>query len=293
MKLQTLALVFTLLYSPSCSAEAFGSDAATYVQGLQRADGGFCFNEKTSKEESGSTVSATSAAIRALKYFDGKIQNRDACRKFVDSCFDEDSGGFADRPGGKVTLNSSSLGLIAASDLHMETKKYKRITLSYLAREAKTFEDVRIAAAAFESVHELPPLGSKWLQNIEILKNSDGSYGEADGKTRQTASALVTELRLGQTIENRKEILKIIREGQRTDGGFGKENVPNSDLESCYRVMRAFHMLGEKPDCNAMRRFIDTCKNSDGAYSFSPGQKSNVVATYFAGIILHWMRRSS
>jgi hypothetical protein len=53
--------------------------------------------------------------------------------------------------------------------------------------------------------------------------------------------------------------------------------------------MRAFHMLKEKPDVVTLTRFIASCRNADGSYSVAPGQNGNVSATYFAGIILHWL----
>src|SRR5947209_3808607 len=44
---------------------------------------------------------ATSAAIRAIKYFGGDLLDREAVAKYVKRCYDEQTGGFSDRPGGK------------------------------------------------------------------------------------------------------------------------------------------------------------------------------------------------
>ena len=43
--------------------------------------------------ESKSSLRATSAAVRALKYFGGKTPNVDKCRAFVTACHDKASGG--------------------------------------------------------------------------------------------------------------------------------------------------------------------------------------------------------
>ena len=63
-----------------------------------------------------------------------------------------------------------------------------------------------------------------------------------------------------------------------------------SDLETTYRVMRAFMMLKDRPsDVNGLRRFIARCRNTDGGYGVAPGQPSTVGGSYFAAIIRHWL----
>jgi hypothetical protein len=91
-------------------------------------------------------------------------------------------------------------------------------------------------------------------------------------------------------VGHRDRVIKIIRGGQPKDGGFGKGDADGSDLETCYRVVRALVMLKARPaDVKGLRRFIDRCRNTDGGYGISPGQPSSAPATYFAGIILHWL----
>jgi prenyltransferase beta subunit len=81
----------------------------------------------------------------------------------------------------------------------------------------------------------------------------------------------------------------VLKKGQRADGGFGKEQSKTSDLETSYRVMRAFVMLKDKPDVERCRSFVAQCRNPDRGYGVAPGQTSSVAATYFASIILHWL----
>ena len=51
-------------------------------------------------------------------------------------------------------------------------------------------------------------------------------------------------MRLGGMPKDPALVLKVLREGQRLNGGYGKEdNEMASDLESTYRVMRCFMML--------------------------------------------------
>jgi hypothetical protein len=84
--------------------------------------------------------------------------------------------------------------------------------------------------------------------------------------------------------------VQALKKGQRPDGGFGKEKAETSDLESTYRVLRAFVMLKEEPnDVAALQRFIDKCQNADGGYGVAPGQPSSLSATYYAAITQHWL----
>ena len=39
-----------------------------------------------------------------------------------------------------------------------------------------------------------------------------------------------------------------------------------------------------------VRSFVAKCRNSDGGYAAAPGQPSSVNGTYFAAIILHWLK---
>ena len=48
-----------------------------------------------------------------------------------------------------------------------------------------------------------------------------------------------------------------------------------SDLETCYRVMRCYHMLNSKPNvATNWRMFIAGCRNDDGGYGVAPGKST-------------------
>lgn len=285
-----LVILFALCLSvPAAIAQTTEERAATvrYLQKLQDKSGGYCF---TTKHDKPATVSATSAAVRALNYFGGEVDRPVVTRQFVNSCFDSISGAFFDTPDGKEGVSSTALGILAAADLNMPMKKFSQPALNYLVYKCNGFEDIRIAAAGLEALHELPPKGCTWLAELAKIQNPDGSFGRDDGIARDTGGAAVAILRLGGLLRDQKKIVQFLKEGQRADGGFGKKGVTTSDLETSYRVMRAFHMLNAVPsNVPAMRKFISACRNEDGGYGFAPGQPSNAAGTYFAGIILHWL----
>ncbi len=149
-----------------------------------------------------------------------------------------------------------------------------------------------MAAAALETLGARSGRQEEWLRLVGEGANPDGTFGRGDGVARETGSRAVTVLRLGGRLDRRERIRKAIRDGQRPDGGFGKENAPGSDLESTYRVMRAFMMLGEDPKSAARcRAFVDRCRNADGGYGVAPGQVSTAAGSYFAASILHWLHK--
>jgi hypothetical protein len=128
------------------------------------------------------------------------------------------------------------------------------------------------------------------VEQVAKLRNADGTFGKGDGQARDTGSAAVVLLRLAGKVDHADQVLKTIKAGQRADGGFGKADAAGSDLETSYRVMRAFWMLKEKPaEVEKLRAFVAKCRNDDGGYGVAPGQPSTASGTYFASIILHWL----
>jgi hypothetical protein len=272
---------------------------------LQKDNGGFALE----KSAEAATVPATSSAIRALKYFGGELKQKEACAKFIMSCYDRSVGGFAPAPGGKPDVRTTAIGAMAAVELGVFKDDDVQACMRYLTEYAKTFDDIRLAAAAYEALQKrqpesdvavasLPP--RHWVEEIKKLQNSDGTFGSGGNVARDTGGAAVALLRLSAPLEPREAIVKAIKTGQLADGGWGKDlprdgskdepkEGPRSDLESTYRVMRAFHILGERPNVTAVQAFVAKCRNENGSYSVQPGQPGSLSATYYAGIILHWL----
>lgn len=288
-----LAVCLTLLWQPAwCLAEQPSAEkiqaTIAYLQKLQTREGSFL---PTADAREG-TLRATSAALRALKYFGGSARDLESCKKFVASCFDRQEGGFRDRPGqGKVDVPTTAVGIMAVVALALDLKPYAEPVRNYLSRQARGFEEVRIAAAGLEAI-KARPSSDDWLKLLQRMKNNDGTYGKGDDQARATGGATAAWLRLGGKLsaEEKSAIVKALKAGQQADGGYRKQDARQSDLETTYRVLRSFHMLGEVPDVARVRAFIARCRNADGGYGVSPGQSSSVSATYFAAVILHWLK---
>jgi hypothetical protein len=194
-------------------------------------------------------------------------------------------------PGGKPDLFTTAVGVMAVTELKMPTDKVSAGAVKFLSENAKNFEDIRIAAAGLERLNEKAPNAKAWLADVGKLQNADGSFGKGPGQARATGGSVVTLLRLGGDVADRAALVKILKDGQRRNGGYGKDdNEIASDLETTYRVMRCFVMLKASPEnVEGMRSFVAKCRNEDGGYGMTPGEPSNVNATYFAGIIRHWL----
>jgi hypothetical protein len=262
-----------------------------YVKRLQTLGGGFLSEmpDPKSNKLNKANLRATSSAIRALKYLGSEVPNLEVCKKFVASCFDKNSGGFADMPGGKVDVFTTAVGIMAVAELGMPAEPYHAGAVKYLKDNVKTFDDVRIAVAGLERIKEPPPRKTEWL--AETMKLTIPPVAEQpNARARMVASQVVSLLRLGETPKDTASIIKDLQAGQRGNGGFGKDESPKGDLESTYRVMRAFVMLKARPaNAESLRNFVHKCRNEDGGYAVSPGQPSSVSGTYFAAIIMHWL----
>ncbi len=238
------------------------------------------------------SLRATSSAVRALKYLGAEIPNKDKHAAFVLKCFDPKTGSFADMPSGKADLASTSIGVMAAAELDIPHEKYAK-AMDYLKENAKTFEDVRIGAAAVEAwgVKDCPFKLDEWFD--VAVKEAKRPIGEPkDGGARISGSYAAMVLRLGHKLpENNAALIDLIlSSGQRDDGGWLKAGEKASDIESTYRVMRALMLLKEKPkDVKKLREFIESHHNKDGAYATKPGDKSNMSGVYYATIITKWL----
>lgn len=272
-------------------------DTLRYVHSLQQPNGGFAPALPEGDAKPTATLRGTSAAVRAMKYLSGLSAAKDAVpnagktAEFVLSCYDPKTGGFADTPGGKPDVYVTAVGVMAAEELDIVKAKFAK-AMDYLKENAKTFEDVRIGAAAVEAwgVKDCPFELDEWFKIAEahLAKVSDDA--PKNGGARDMASAAAMLLRLGRTPPAAAAAAKTLAEGQREDGGWGKKDAKASDLETTYRVMRAFHLLKEKPkDVAKLREFLDKCRNRDGGYGTAPGEKSGVGGVYFATIVTKWL----
>jgi len=181
---------------------------------------------------------------------------------------------------------------MAVVELKMPTERAQS-ALKYLETNAKSFEEIRIAAAAFETVGHVSARKDAWLKEIHKMQNADGTFGKGAGQARATGGAAAAVLRLGGKLAYQEKVLQVLKQGQRKSGGFGKDDTGDaSDLETTYRVMRSFMMLKSRPDdVPALEKFIAKCRNADGGYGVTPGDPSSVSGIYYAAIIRHWLSK--
>jgi prenyltransferase beta subunit len=287
---------WVFLWSIVCLGPAWGQTAeekkgtVAFLRALQTADGGFAPMPTGPGGVAQGSLRATTAALRGLKYFGGAPRDRDGCIRFVHSCFDGESGAFRDQPSvkGKPDVVVTAVGLMAVTELKMPGDHAR--AFKFLEDHAMTFEEIRMAAAGFESVEAKPATADRWIAQLVKLRNPDGTFGQGDDRVRFTGGAAAALLRLGATIEHRDDVIKLLKTGQRADGAYGKEGSAASDLETSYRVVRSLRMLKEKPaDVGKCRAFVARCRHADGGYSVGVNGTSTVSGTYFASIILHWL----
>ena len=282
------ALLLALVLPLSLTAQPAADKKATiqFLVGLQQPDGGFVASPGDAKAKS--SLRATSAAVRSIKYLGGEVPNLDKVRAFVASCHDPESGAYADAPGGKGDVTLTAVGIMAAAEL--EKARNFGPSVAYLAKSAESFEQKRMAVAGMEAAGKFDPVIKTWFAEIREHKNPDGTYGTDEIKTRQTGSVAAMFLRAGEKLpdDERKAVLTALQAGQRPDGAFA--GAKGTDLETTYRVMRAFHLLKEKPkDVARLKEFIGKCRNADGGYGVAPGQPSTVGGTYYAAVVGKWL----
>ncbi len=302
MRLVSFALVLLLPAASSAQTEEMvkaierklaNDRTAKWVLEQEAPDGGFYLAPQDPKSDAKPVPSlrATNGAVRALKYLGFPLLKgeRDKHAAFVLKCYDPKTGAFAE-PGGKPDVAITSIGVMVATELGIPKEKFAK-AMDYLKENAKTFEEVRIGAAAVEAwgVKDCPFKLDEWFKIADRHLDGSGKLAPADGGARELASYAAMALRLGQ-LPPLDPVCKEIVAGQRADGGWGKKGEKASDIETTYRVMRALMLFKEKPkDVQKLRTFLDSHRNADHGYATKPGEKSSMSGAYYYAIVTKWL----
>ena len=281
-----------LLTVGSAAATALGQTpgdrerTAAFVASLQNPDGGF-----GGKVGQASSLGSTSSAIRTLGYLGGSVRDIPGAVAYVKSCYDATSGGFSPTPGAPVEFLTTAVGLMAVAALKLDPDPYAEGVIGFLSKNAKDFDQARIAVASLEWIHASSPDFPRWIELANAERNPDGTFGIGLAKSRATGSRVVALLRMGVSLEadQKAAIIAALREGQKPDGGWSKGDGP-SDLETSYRVMRTFFMLKAKPDLDRLRGYLGSFRQADGGYASVTGGSSELGGTYFCSVMGYWAR---
>jgi hypothetical protein len=262
--------------------------AVKWVLAQEDPGGGFRLAPKDAKGDAARPgLRATNGAVRALRYLGAEVPNKEKHAAFVLTCYDPKTGAFAE-PGGKPDVAITAIGVMAAAELGIPKDKYAK-AMDYLKENAKTFEDVRIGAAAVEAwgVKDCPFDLKPW---VKVAEEFAAQADPKEDPARGAGSVAAMYLRLNRELPiNFALVPTILNPGQRQDGGWGKAE-GDSDIETTYRVMRAYHLLKEKPkDVTAVRKFIAAHRNADGGYATRPGDPSTMSGAYYAAVITKWL----
>jgi pimeloyl-ACP methyl ester carboxylesterase len=260
------------------------AQTAAYAAAHQNKDGGFA-----PKVGEASSLSSTNAGLRVLKHMGGSVPDILACVNYVKSCRVKGSG-FAPTPGGKADVSTTALGLLAASELKIVDSDMIREAVAYLGKNARSFEEVRMAAAGLEAIGVYSPDSPRWFRQVEGMRNTEKTFGTGGGVPFATGGSAAAILRLGYPLEYRDDIVKAIRAGQKPEGAWSKDDGP-PDLSSSYRIMRAMFMMRERPDIDRLLAFVARCRKSDGGYSATPDAEGSLGGAYLGSIIIYWSRQ--
>ncbi len=274
--------VIILSFATFLSAEPLARDQreATfrYILSLQNDDGGF----RAAAAPGPSLLSATSSAIRALKNLGGPIDTRP--EKTVLTCLDS-SGGFSDTPGGKPEVRFTWMGVNALVNMKGGPPPQMDKIWKFVAANAKSlYPDIYFATSIVEDTKIKPPQRAAWLAAMDATLKPGGTYGK---NVDDLAHTVVIILRLGGKLKDRPQVAKALKAAQGPEGSFSG-NGKDYDMPGTYTVMRALWMMYEKPNLEAVKKFVASCRNADGGYGVSPGKPSSVTPTYMASSVLRW-----
>ena len=292
--MRTTRLLVLILLTLSASERGLGGELTpaekkatiAYIESLRDKETGAY---KVTAEGKPS-LKACNGAVKSLRALGEKVTEIEKIQKFVLKCCDPKTGAFAE-PDGKPDVTITCIGIIAACEVGIDKKVFPK-AMGYVLENAKTFEEVRIAAAAVEA------WGTKGLKLnplIEVVDKAAESpvNDPQDGSAREVAAVAVSSLRFEHAIADFVRDLfltSVLEPGQCADGGWRKKGEKASDIETTYRVMRAFKMLDSKPKDRAqLQKFTASHRNKDGGYATVPGGPSSMSGVYYSLIITKWV----
>jgi prenyltransferase beta subunit len=285
LALAALLLVPSAAAAQSKARAAEETDTLVYLVKLHDPESGGFRADAAAKPG----LRATSAAVRAMKYLGHPVAaaTKDKAADFVMKCYDPKTGAFADAPGGKPDVPTTCIGVMAAVELDVPKEKFRK-AMDYVREHAKTFEEVRLGAAAVEAwgVKDCPFDLKPWLKAAD-----DYAAEHKESEIRETGSWVALKLRLGAKATGRTgDPVGALAAAQLSDGGFGRTGATASDMETTYRVMRALYLARERPKrSDALRDFIAKCRNKDGGSGTKPGDASSAGGVYYAAIVTKWL----
>ena len=182
---------------------------------------------------------------------------------------------------------------MAVAALKLDAKPYAEGAIGFFSKNAKTFEEVRIAVAGLEAIKATSPDFPRWIEQVKADQNPDGTFGQGPGQARATGSKVAALLRMGVDARAgaRRPRSSPRSAPARSPTAAGREGDGPSDLGSSYRIMRAFFMMKEKPDLGRLRGYIARHRQSDGGYAPTPGGAADLGGTYSCSIMRYWARQ--
>ena len=87
---------------------------------------------------------------------------------------------------------------MAVVELKMPVERYETKVVGYLGKNAKSFEEIRIAVAGLEALGKKPAEAEGWLDQIAKMRGEDGTWwthispGTADAVARALRSLVCT-----------------------------------------------------------------------------------------------------
>ena len=157
------------------------TQTAAYAAAHQNADGGFAASPGQP-----STLGATNTGIRVLDYVGGSIPDVAACIAFVKSCKVPGSG-FAQTPGGKPDVVTTAIGLLGrrgAEDRRQgdDRRRHRLFRRQFRDRSRKSGCRSRASRRSSAKSPDFP----RWAEQIEAMRQPDGSFGAGSSKAFAT-----------------------------------------------------------------------------------------------------------
>ena len=147
-----------------------------------------------------------------------------------------------------------------------------------------------MAIAGLEAVAAKSDDIPRWNDQIQAMRNPDGTFGEGPSQAFATGGAGAAILRMGLKLDKRDAVIAAIKAGQRPEGGWSKDAGPAGPAKLVPRHAGILHAR-RKARRRAIARVHRPLPAVRRQLREHPGKTGDLGGTYNATIIIRWLRQ--
>ena len=134
------------------------------------------------------------------------------------------------------------------------------------------------------------PISPRWNEQLQGMRNPDGTWGEGPAQAYATGGAGAAVLRMGLKLDKRDAVIAALKAGQRRKGA-GRRTPGRLTWEPPTASCGRFTCFTKSPTSSDCWRSSPAAASPTAATRASPAATGDLGGTYTATIVIYWVRQ--